>query len=411
MFPRFIKSQILEAINDSPVVYICGARQVGKTTLVKQIVKENHFAHYLSLDDLTTRSAAMTDPNGFLQGYKDPIVLDEVQLVPELFPAIKKMVDENRRPGRFLITGSANVLTLPRISESLAGRLALFTLYPLSQGELGKKTESYIDTMFSQKFFPTRLADENQIDLYTRVINGGYPEIQNRSTPARKEAWFKDYITTILQRDIRELSNINGLTQMPRLLELLATRLTCLLNFADLSRAMQIPQTSLKRYLTLFENTFLIQRLPPWSGNLGKRLVKTPKVFFVDSGLVSYLLGIDTRLLDPQNKHLGPLLENFVLSELLKQASWSLTNPKFFHFQSQTDQEVDIILENRQRRCVGIEVKASSTVRSEDFNAMRWLEKQMGDNFIRGIVLYTGFESLAFGKNLYALPVSALWCL
>ena len=409
LYPRFIESIIHEALSDSPVVYICGARQVGKTTLVKQIARDKHPALYRSLDDLTIRSAAQADPRGFLQNLGDSVILDEVQLVPELLPAIKRMVDEDRRPGRFLITGSANVLTLPRISESLAGRMAIFNLYPLSQGELIKKREGFIDVIFGQKFSLFQMAGDDQNDIWQRVVNGGFPEIQKRSVTARKAAWFKDYIATILQRDIRELANINGLMQMPRLLELLATRLTCLLNFAEISRTMRIPQTSMKRYLALFEATFLIQRLHPWSGNLGKRLVKTPKIFFIDSGLAAYLLGVEAKGPASQVTKTGPLFENFVVSELRKQISWSQTTPGFYHFRSQTGQEVDIVMEDRRRRCVGIEVKAASTVRSDDFNGLRWFKKQLGDHFLCGVVLYTGKESVPFGKNLFALPVSVLW--
>ena len=245
--------------------------------------------------------------------------------------------------------------------------------------------------------------------MWNKIINGGYPEVIKRTSIKRKEVWFRDYITTILQRDIRELVNINGLTQMPRLLELLAARIATLINFAELSRSIQIPQTSLKRYMALFEATYLIYYLPPWSTNLGKRIVKTPKIFFTDTGLASYLLGADTELLQNHNTFSGPLLENFVLSELRKQSAWNHIQPNFSHFRSQTGLEVNFILENRRRQCVGIEVKASATVRSDDFKGLRWLQKQLDKRFLRGIVLYTGEEVVPFGEELYAIPVSALW--
>ncbi len=409
LYPRFVLPYILEALRDSPVVFITGARQTGKTTLARQIARDKHPAVYRSLDDLTIRSAARSDPHGFLRNLDGPSVIDEIQLAPELLPAMKLEIDAKRQPGRFLITGSANVLTLPRISESLAGRMAIFNLFPFSQGELRKKQEGFIDAIFGQMPFPITTDGGDRQKLWRKVVDGGFPEIQKRSVVARKEAWFKDYITTILQRDIRELANINGLIMMPRLLELLATRLACLLNSAEMSRTMQIPQTSMKRYLALLEATYLIQRLPPWSGHLGKRLVKTPKIYFTDSGLPAYLLGVEAKNLEGQTIQVGPLLENFVLSELRKQATWSRTQPGFFHFRSQTGQEVDIVLEDRPGRCVGIEVKSSATVRSADFKGLRWFAKQLGDRFLRGVVLYTGIESVPFGENMFAYPVNALW--
>lgn len=409
LFPRYITTFIVESLADSPVVFITGARQTGKTTLVQQIAREHHPAVYQSLDDLTIRGAAQSDPQGFLNNFSSPVVIDEIQLVPDLLSAIKLEVDRNRQSGRFLLTGSANVLTLPRILESLAGRMEIFTLYPLSQGEIAGHKEGFIDRLFDDKFTLDKKKGETLTLTWQMLIDGGYPEIRKRKQQSRKEAWFRDYVTTIVQRDIRQLANINGMTQMPRLLELLATRVASLLNFAELSRSMQIPQTSLKRYLALFEVTYLIHRLPPWSGNLGKRIVKTPKIFFTDTGLAAYLLGVDYGLLQHQSAHTGPLLENFVLAELRKQTGWNRCKPKIFHFRSKSGQEVDFILKDRRGRCVGVEVKAASTVRNEDFNGLRWFGKELGSNFLRGVVLYTGEESAAFGENLYALPVSALW--
>ena len=409
LYPRFITTQILEALADSPVVMITGARQTGKTTLVQQIASDKHPARYLSLDDLTIRGSAQNDPRGFLKNVSGPLIIDEIQLVPDLLPAIKLEVDQNRQPGRFLITGSANVLTLPHISESLAGRMEIFRLFPLSQGELLTKKEVFIDWLFANDLVFTKYKWQIAGSLLQKITDGGYPEIIKKTNMTRKEVWFRDYVTTILQRDIRDLAHIEGLTQMPRLLELLAARIASLLNFADLSRTIQIPQTSLKRYISLFEATFLIHRLPPWSINKVRRIIKTPKLFFTDTGLAAYLLGTDVDTLSRQSRQTGPLLENFVLSELLKQVEWSRTRPQFFHFRNQTGLEVDFILEDRRRRCVGIEVKSAATVRSDDFKALRWLQKNLGEPFLRGVVLYNGEEMLPFGNDLFAVPITALW--
>ncbi len=408
-YPRFLVDKILDALTESPVILINGARQTGKTTLVHYIAEKHYPAHYFSLDDLTMRGAAQSDPQGFLDNYEGPVVIDEIQIVPDLLPAIKLKVDRDRKPGKFILTGSANVLTLPKISESLAGRMEIFTLYPFSQGELIPKKEQFLDWIFSDKINFEKFESELPNSIWQKVVNGGFPEIIKRERIERREVWFRDYITTILQRDVRDLANIEGLVQMPRLLALLASRISSLLNFAELSRAMQIPQTSLKRYMTLFEAIFLIQYLPPWSGHLGKRIIKTPKLFFIDTGLAAYLLGIDLASLIRHDKSAGALLENFILSELIKQSSWNNIRPNFFHFRSQTGIEVDFILEDRRRRCVGIEVKAASTVRQDDFKGLRWLKENLGNRFLRGIVLYNGDEIVAFGDGLFAIPIQYLW--
>jgi len=408
-YPRFITPHILEALKESPVVYLSGARQTGKTTLVRQIAEKDHPAAYRSLDDLTVQGAARSDPHGFISFIKEPLVIDEIQLVPELLSAIKLAVDNDRQPGRFLITGSANVLNLPRVSESLAGRMEIFQLQPLSQGELENKQEDFIDFIFNRQVHLSRRTGRARLSPWKRVVTGGYPEIHQRFSVSRKEAWFRNYVNTILQRDIRQLANIDGLTQMPRLLEILSARLGSQLNYAELSRTLQIPQTSLKRYIALFELTFLIQRLLPWSGNLGKRLVKSPKIYFTDTGLASYLCGaeIDNNGTGEMSKR--PLMENFVLSELVKQAAWSRVKPRFFHFRSQTGQEVDFILEDRKGNCVCIEVKASATVRPDDFKGLKWLAGHLGKRFIRGLVLYTGENYVPFGDRFVAYPLEIMW--
>lgn len=409
IFPRYITSEIVSALSDTPVLMLTGARQTGKTTLVKQIASEIHPAKYFTMDDLTIRGAVLSDAMGFLRNISGNIIIDEIQLAPDLLSAIKLEVDQNRQPGRFIITGSANVLTLPRVAESLAGRIAIYSLLPLSQGELISQKEDFIDWLFADtlEFIVPKKSDANM--LWDKTITGGYPEIVLRTITARREAWFKDYVSTIIQRDIRDLANIEGLTQIPRLLELLATRMATLVNFSELSRSIQIPQTSLKRYISLLEMTYLIQFVPAWSNHPGKRLLKMPKLFFVDTGLSAYLLGINSDTLKKPTRDSGPILENFIVSELYKQTSWSNVKSRIYHFRNQTDQEVDFILENRQRQCVGIEVKASATVRSDDFKSLRWFQQLIGEKFLRGIVLYTGPEFVPFGNDLFAVPVEYLW--
>jgi predicted AAA+ superfamily ATPase len=339
------------------------------------------------------------------------VVIDEVQRAPELFMAIKAAVDRDRRPGRFLLTGSADVMLLPRLSESLAGRMEILTLWPLSQGEIEGTEESFIDALFSNEL-PTKIKiRQDWAGLLARMLRGGYPVIQGRLTEDRQKAWFGSYVSAILQRDVRDLASIEGLTLLPRLLSLLATRSTSLLNFSEFSRSAAIPQTTLKRYMALLEMTFLIQTLPAWSSNLGKRLVKAPKLILNDTGLMAYLLGLSGERLATESTLAGPLLENFVAMELRKQATWSKSHPQLFHFRTLAGQEVDIVLEDAAGKLVGIEVKASATVDGKDFRGLRAVAELTGRRFQNGVVLYTGFECIPFGPRLHAMPVSTLWAL
>lgn len=410
MYSRNIINQVLEALRDSPVVLLSGARQVGKSTLATEIAESEHPARYITLDDATVSAAARSDPDGFIAGLGQPVVLDEVQRAPELFLAIKADVDRRRSPGRFLLTGSTNVLLLPRISDSLAGRMEVFTLRPLSQGEVEGYREGFIDALFDAGQLPPLSGEgEGRAETFRRAMKGGYPEAVRRATPARRDAWFGSYLTTILQRDVRDLANIEGLVEMPRLLSLLAARAASLVNYSEISRSTGIPQSTLKRYMALLEATYLVETLPAWAGNLGRRLVKSPKLFLGDTGLVTYLQGIDEGRFTADPGLAGPLLENFVVMELRKAAAWSRTRPSFFHYRTQTDQEVDVVMEDRAGRLVGVEVKSSATVGSSDFKGLRAFMEAVGDKFRRGVVLYTGRESVPFGSNLHALPVSALW--
>ena len=409
MFSRHLASEIEVAFRDTPVVFLNGARQTGKSTLARELSIAGDTARYLTLDDAPVLSAARGDPDGFISGLEGPVVLDEVQRAPDLFLAIKASVDRSRRPGTFLLTGSADVLLLPKVADSLAGRMEIFTLWPLSQGEMAGVNERFVHSLFlKMRPAPARYPEDKRAIL-TRVLRGGYPVVQQRETEARRRAWFDLYITTILQRDIREISDIEDLTMLPRLLSLLASRACALLNFADLSRAAGIPQTTLKRYFTLLETTFLVRLINPWSINIGKRLVKAPKLYLNDTGLIAYLLGLDQARVGNDPNVIGPLLENFVIMELRKQISWSKTRPQMFHFRTHTGEEVDIILENAAGEIVGIEVKATSSVGGSDFKGLRALAEAAGTRFRRGIVLYTGAETVPFGKNLHAVPIPSLW--
>jgi hypothetical protein len=395
-------------LRDTPVVYVQGPRQAGKSTLA-QSLRDSYDAEYFTLDDGATLAAAQGDPDGFIGGLPERVILDEVQRVPELFRAIKRSVDAKREPGRFLLTGSAQALVLPRLSEPLAGRMEVLTLWPFSQGEIAGRHDGFVDACFAREFKPGTFRDTGWPALAGRIAIGGYPEVLTRTEAARRRAWFGSYITTILERDVRDLANVSGLRDLPHLLRLAASRAMGLLNFADLSRDAAMPQTTLQRYWALFEATFLVRSLPPWHANLGLRQVKTPKVLLSDTGLLCHLLGLDAARLQADDLMTGAALECFVAAELTKQISWSETRPGLFHYRTHTQQEVDFVLEDARGRLVGIEVKKTASPTIGDFKGLRHLCEQTGKKFLRGVLLYTGSTSVAFGPNLHAVPVSSLW--
>lgn len=414
MYRRNITPQLRDALTDTPIVLLSGARQTGKTTLVREETAGSSSSNYVTLDDLEVWGAAASDPAGFLSGLSragEPVILDEVQRAPGLFPAIKASVDRDRRPGRFLLTGSANVLLIPKLSESLAGRMEILTLWPLAQAEIEGAGESFVDRLFSpmsplEQFAGLRPAPREEI--IERVVRGGYPEPMTRST-GRRPPWFESYLATILQRDVRDLANIEGLTQMPRLLAILAARTASLLNTSDISRTANIPYSTLSRYITLLETTYLIKTVPAWSGNLTTRLIKSPKIVLNDTGLAAHLLGVSNERLLQDPTNLGGLLENFVAMEILKDIGWSETRPSLYHWHTANREEVDLLLERRDGSLAGIEVKASGTVGAGDFKGLRALEGMTGDRFVRGFVLYTGERIVPFGEKLFAIPINALW--
>ncbi len=406
---RHLARPMAAGLRDRPVVLLNGARQTGKTTLVRELLAGLRRTRYLTFDDAPVLAAARADPAGFVAGLRDSVVLDEIQRAPELFVALKAAVDRDRRPGRFLLTGSANVLLLPRLSESLAGRMEIHTLRGLSQGEFDGRREGFVDAVFARSFTPTGPSAEEPNALVARVLRGGFPEPALKRGVARRATWFRDYVATLLQRDVRELANVEGLTALPHLLAVLATRTAGLFNLADVSRVVGLPQTTLKRYLTLLEALFLIEFLPAWHTRVARRLVKAPKLFVSDSGLAAHLLGLEAAHLRRERRSLGPLLETFVVAELRKQAAWSRTRPELRHFRTQSGHEVDVVLEDGRGRVVGIDVKVAMSLVSSDWHGLRALREAAGARFVRGIVLYGGPEALPFGPDLWALPVDALW--
>ena len=411
MLRRHILDRLTDALADTPAVLVNGARQTGKSTLVQVPEMVGQGRQYLTFDDPSIVAAATSDPSGFVAGLETPVTLDEVQHVPELFPVIKAAIDRKRQPGRFLLTGSANVMLLPKISESLAGRMEVLTLWPFSQGEMRDTKETFVETLFSPKSvgWTRKTITLSRSDLLESVLVGGYPVAVARHSAARRGAWFESYVMTTLQRDIRDLANIADVTAVPRLLSVVAARAGGLLNFADLSRTVALPQTTLKRYFALLEATFLVQLLRPWSRNIGKRVIQTPKVYLNDSGLLAHLLGATVDRVKTDGNLAGMLLENFVVMELRKQTTWSGVQAEALYWRTASGQEVDVVLEDRSGRIAGIEIKAAATLSSSDVRGLQALANTAGKNWLRGVVLYAGSEVVPFASNIHGVPMSRLW--
>lgn len=411
MHPRHIAPMVAEALSDTPVVVINGARQSGKSTLVQSLTTADAAKRrYLTLDDSAILHAARSDPAGFINGLQGPVTLDEVQRAPELFLPIKAAVDRDRQPGRFLLTGSADVLLLPGMADSLAGRMEVLSLWPLSNAELSDSpTLNRADALFSGDWSALEVLPCERQALIGHLLAGGFPDAVARPSAARRTAWFDAYVQAVLQRDVRDLANIEQLTEIPNLLQLLATRSATLLNFAELSRTAGIAQSTLKRYFAMLEMLFLVVRVPPWERNPGKRLVKAPKVFLPDSGLLLHFMATTAESLSSKPGLPGGAVETWVLSELLKHVAFSRQRLSLWHYRTLSNMEVDFILENRLGQITGIEVKASATVDGKDFKGLRHLQETESAIFQRGIVLYAGREVVPFGDKLWAVPLSVWW--
>jgi predicted AAA+ superfamily ATPase len=405
LIPRLSARCVAEALKDTPVVMVTGPRQSGKTTLVRAVAGRDRA--YVTLDDDTVLAGVRSDPLGFLRGL-DRAVIDEVQRAPELLRAMKRSVDEDRRPGRFLLTGSANVLALPKVSESLAGRMEAVSLLPLSQVEVRGGKSSFLKTAFAG-----RIARAQHIltgdDLVNAVLTGGYPEMLRRKTPSRRQAWAREYLKALLQRDVRDIAEVEKLDAMSRLFRTLAHHSGGLVNFAQAGGRIGLDDKTARKYVTIFEQLFIVRRVEPWLRNRLKRLVKTPKLHFLDSGLLATTLGATVPGIAKDRAAFGPLLEALVYSEILKQSEWLDEACAIHYFRDKDQDEVDFVVENPKGEIVGIEVKAAATVGAADFKGLRKLAGACGKEFRLGVVLHDGEQVVPFGERMFAAPVSCLW--
>ena len=403
--PRVASRRIETALSDTPVVLVVGPRQAGKSTLVRQFSGPER--PYLTLDDETVRESARFDPSGFVRQL-DLAIIDEVQRAPELLISLKKAVDEDRRPGRFLLTGSADLMTLPTVSESLAGRLEIVPLLPLSQGEIRRKRPGFLKRVLEGRP-PDCLSPVTGDELVKTVLSGGYPEMLRRKDPGRRRAWVRDYVEALFLRDVREISNLEHRDRLLPLFRIMALQSGQIPNLAQWGGQIGLDAKTTKSYVSVLERLFLIHRLPAWHSDRTSRLIKSPKLHLVDSGIQANLTGATEETILRDRSRLGPLLETFAVSEILKQASWEEGIAGLFHFRDKDQEEVDLIVEEEGGRIVGIEIKAAATVTPRDFRGLKRLELSAGQEMSLGLVLYDGDRVLPFGSRLFAAPLSSLW--
>jgi len=405
MYPRFAKTRVEEALSDTRVVLISGPRQSGKTTLATDIASDK--TPFLTLDDANVLRSAIDDPVGFVRGL-DRAVIDEVQRAPDLLLAIKNLVDDDKTPGRFLLTGSANLMTIPKVADSLAGRMEVVRLLPLSQAEILGTKSAFIDRAFARE---TPKAGQKIVgdDLVENVLSGGYPEALGRARWSRKQDWYHGYLDAIVQRDVRDVAQIEQLGIMPKLMSVLAEHSGQLVNYTGIGAGLDLNHVTTRKYVSVFESLYLVHTLQPWFTNRLKRLTKSPKLHFLDAGLLAAMRDVSPDEVRRDKTSFGAILETFVFSELRKIATWSEQRCTFSHFRDKDKNEVDIVLENRRGEVVGIEVKSSATVSAGDFSGMRKLADACGKKFAQGMVLYDHDQVVPFGENMFAAPLSCLW--
>lgn len=406
LYPRTIESRIAEALQDTPVVLLAGPRQAGKTTLVRKIAVQQGL-RYQTMDDELSLLSAREDPVGMIRSM-DRAVIDEIQRAPQLLLAIKKSVDEDRRPGRFLLTGSAKLMALPTVADSLAGRMETLSLLPLSQSEIESRSANWIDSAFAGRILMTGQAALGS-DLVDRVLRGGYPEAISRPSSRRRVAWARQYIGAIIQRDVRELGAIEKLDQLPRFLRALAQTAGQMCNYSQLGAQVGLDGKTASRYAVVLEQMYLLKRINVWARNRLNRVIKTPKLQFIDSGLLAALLDLGAEEVQQNRARFGKVLETFVFAELLKHTTTADDDYELMYYRDADKFEVDVIIENTVGQLVGVEIKASATVKQSDLRGLKKFAGLAGGQFKMGVLLYDGTETMPLGDGIWAAPLSSLW--
>jgi uncharacterized protein len=410
LLERHMRPIVVEALRDSRGVAIVGARQVGKSTLAREIARGELGASEFNLDDDATRRAATIDPAGFVAALSGPTVIDEIQRAPELMLAMKERMDADPTRGQFLVTGSANLLAIASIRDALPGRMIYLTLWPFSQGEILRRRERFIDRLFDGDFPAVSGAERGRAAYARQIVAGGYPEVFD-SSPRTRSRFFASYVASILGRDLDTVGRVQNPQAITQLLRLLGSRSAQTTNFNALAHELGLDQKTAKHYGELLTQLYLGHQLPPWHTNLGQRQIKSPKLYVPDTGLLAYLTGSnEERLLsDAAGTLTGMFFETFVAMELVRQSEWADEEVSLYHYRDKAQREADIVLERNNGDVVAIEVKAAATIREDDFRGIKYLRDKLGSRFRAGAVLFAGDKTLPFGDRLAAVPIAGLW--
>lgn len=410
MYTRNIFSTLQRRLKSMPVMLIIGPRQCGKTTLSKTIGHELGMG-YISCDNIATLASIQFDPIGFLNNQAKPLIIDEAQRAPEIFLPIKVDVDDHRHPGRYLLTGSANPLLVPNLGDGLTGRMGICNMWPLSQGEIRGVKESFLKIIYGDEVWNSNYPTLSQHEIIEILMKGGFPNVVTAKSSEERREWCNDYLFNALQKDINDLSKIEHFSQMPSLLYGIANRIGSPLNLNSLTDFIKTSEATIRRYIELLKNLFLLYPLPSWSRNIDKKLSKASKIYFSDTALLLQSMDFNEERLVKLPNVLGQVFENFVVMELVKQATWNSEPVKLYHYRTNDQKEVDIVLESPSGKVVGIEIKLSSIVRKDDLKGLISLKEYCGTDFHQGIIFYTGDKVLPFGDSFTALPITALWTL
>ena len=411
LVPRGIEPELRDILGVSRAAAITGPRQVGKSTLAKQLQAAGVVPNYFTLDDEAIRAAARADPDGFALSLPRPAVIDEVQRAPDLMLAVKQILDNDPTPGQFLLTGSADLLTAKVVADALPGRVEYVNLWPLSQTEIAGARTSIIDALLGGAPPQVTGAPKGRAASAEIVTTGGFPDVLQR-TPRQRARYLRSYVQAILARDLPEIGDVRiDPSKLELLLRLLAARTSGLVNYAALGRGLALDDKTIKAHAELLAQLFLLYQLRPWSTNLGSRQVKTPKLLLTDTGLTAALVGVDAaRYSAPdQGAVAGALFETFVVMELVKQATWSATPVQLFFYRDTEKREVDLVIESASGDIAGVEAKSAAGADATDTRGLRLLRDKLGQRFKAGIVVYSGEHTLPLGDRLWALPISGLW--
>ncbi|MYB34379.1 MAG: ATP-binding protein [Gammaproteobacteria bacterium] len=407
MYPRFVKKRIERALSDTRVVLLSGPRQSGKTTLALDISTGTR--QYLTMDNDITRRLAIEDPIGLIRGL-NRVTIDEIQKAPALLSAIKQSVDFDPVPGKFLLTGSTNFMATPDLPDSLAGRIEIIPILPISQAEIIGKPSTFIDDAFAGQVPQAKhvmFGDE----LIETVLSGGYPEPLGRKEWVRKQDWYSNYLDSLIERDLRDLGRLDQVSIMPKLISVLAEYSGQLVNYSNVGKAIGLNHVSAKKYIQVLERLYLVKLLHPWFKNRLKRQIKSPKLQFLDSGLLATIRKASLHNIQKDKSSFGPILETFVYSEIMKISTWSEQRCSFYHYRDKDRNEVDFVIENQNGEIVGIEVKSSATVSPKDFSGLKKLREACGDKFMQGLILFDHDQGtpIPYKESFYAVPISVLW--